>query len=74
MSAHLQYRLSKQRQFREKLSVRTPSDDHPAVIAPAPMLYGGAFLVGALFMDCFPGLFFLSTLLRGQPSACWRSV
>lgn len=54
MSAHLQYRLSKQRQFREKLSVRTPSGDHPAVIAPAPMLYGGAFLVGALLHGLFP--------------------
>ena len=54
MSARSPYELSRQPALRETLSPKAASDDSPGVIAPPPLLYGGAFLVGSLLHSFFP--------------------
>lgn len=55
MSAQVAYRRrSKQRQLEERGRLKTPSEDRPGVIAPAPILYALAFLVGVLLHGVFP--------------------
>ena len=54
MSAQLQHRVSKQRQRQERLPLNVSTEDHPGVLAPAPILYAGAFLVGTLSHELFP--------------------
>lgn len=54
MSAQFRYRASKQRQLPERVPLNGSTEDHPSVFAPAPILYGGAFLVGTLLHGLFP--------------------
>lgn len=54
MSAQLQYRPSEARQGREQVSQNVSTADHPGVLAPAPILYGVAFLGGVLLHGVFP--------------------
>ena len=54
MSAQLQYRPTASRQGREPVSQNVSIVDHPGVLAPAPILYGAAFLVGVLLHGVFP--------------------
>lgn len=54
MSAQVQYRPAERRQGRERVSRKVSAVDHPGVLAPAPILYGVAFLVGTLLHGLFP--------------------
>ena len=54
MSAQLEYRPSEPRQGREQVSQNVSIVDHPGVLAPAPILYGVAFLSGVLLHAVFP--------------------
>jgi len=54
MSAQLQYRPAERRQGRERVSQNVATVDHPGVLAPAPILFGVAFLFGTLLHGLFP--------------------
>jgi protein-S-isoprenylcysteine O-methyltransferase Ste14 len=41
-------------EIRGAVAAETPSGDRPGVVAPAPLLYGGAFLIGSLLHYLFP--------------------
>jgi protein-S-isoprenylcysteine O-methyltransferase Ste14 len=59
------YALSSQPENREVRSATAPSDDSPGVIAPPPLLYGAAFLVGAVLHSLFPKPILASSLAPG---------
>ena len=54
MIAPSPYELSSQPEVREAGSAKALSADNPGVIAPPPLLYGLAFLVGAVLHSLFP--------------------
>ena len=54
MIAPSPYELSRQPEVREAGSAKALSADNPGVIAPPPLLYGLAFLVGAVLHSLFP--------------------
>lgn len=54
MIAPTPYELSGTREVREAAAANAPSADNPGVIAPPPLLYGLAFLVGAVLHSLFP--------------------
>lgn len=56
MAAPVTYRVAKQPQIREGRSADASLDDRPGVIAPAPLLYGAAFLMGMVLHSFFPKL------------------